>query len=139
VSERIGDAETGRVPHAPASWSTRPGGGKHLLTSYEHDWLGRTTTEFGPGHTALVAGTAESVRRATWSVYKDAEHEEWTAQDYLDVTSGPEWLINDPVAIVERDACGNVLKEIEAVRAGSTGRRQLFRVRIRFAATGLGK
>lgn len=89
------------------------------------DWpddLGRTTQALGPAHTIDLDGTATSVRRATWTVYQDADNEVWVAQGYA---TGGAWdtltLVN-PVSITKFDRNGQVLESIQAVRAEASGK-----------------
>jgi hypothetical protein len=123
VVQRIDDVDTGVVSGAPSGWSTPSGGGLNLVTDYEIDDLGRHTEMLGPTHTIDLGGTATAVRSATWTVRKDGEHEVWVGRGYATGTS-PNYtytLIN-PVSITRRDADGNVLEEIEAVRSSTSGR-----------------
>ncbi|HEX8522849.1 MAG TPA: RHS repeat domain-containing protein, partial [Tepidisphaeraceae bacterium] len=63
VIERIDDANTSTTSDEPSGWSTPSGGGKHLVTGYEVDGLGRATKITDP------------MGNATYNVYKDADHE----------------------------------------------------------------
>ncbi|TWT55957.1 RHS repeat-associated core domain-containing protein [Allorhodopirellula solitaria] len=123
--QRIDDADTSLLSGVPAGWSTPSVGGKHLIFDYEIDSRGRTTQQLGPVHTLDIGGTATAVRRASWTVYKDAEHATWTASGYATGT-GPAYtytLIN-PVNIQQRDARGNILEQIEVPRGSTSGRLQ---------------
>jgi RHS repeat-associated protein len=111
------------VADAPTGWTTPSGGGLNLVTDYADDDLGRTTQELGPVHVIDVGGTATSVRRATWTVYKDETHEVWTGQGYQKVSDSSFTLIN-PVSTVKRDARGNVLEQTRATRASTSGKLQ---------------
>ncbi|WP_430454574.1 RHS repeat-associated core domain-containing protein [Rhodopirellula europaea] len=123
--QRIEDADTSLLTGVPSGWSTPSGGGKHLVTDYEIDSQGRTTQQLGPAHTIDLGGTATEVRRATWTVYKDAEHATWTASGYA-TGAGPAYtytLIN-PVNIIQRNARGNTLERIQVPRGSTSGRLQ---------------
>ncbi|WP_222435500.1 RHS repeat domain-containing protein [Allorhodopirellula solitaria] len=123
--QRINDADTSMLSGVPAGWSTPSGGGKHLISDYEIDSRGRTTQQLGPVHTIDIGGTATAVRRARWTVYKDAEHATWTASGYATGTA-PAYtntLIN-PVNIQQRDARGNILEQIQVSRGSTSGRLQ---------------
>ncbi|WP_202617519.1 hypothetical protein, partial [Roseimaritima sediminicola] len=125
VVQRIIDADTSLLSGVPAGWATPSGGGKHLIYDYEFDSQGRTTQELGPSHTVDVSGTATTIRRAVWTVYKDPEHETWTASGYA-TGSGPSYtytLIN-PVRIRQSDPRGNQIAEITARRGTAAGRLQ---------------
>ncbi|MEP3896377.1 MAG: RHS repeat-associated core domain-containing protein [Rhodopirellula bahusiensis] len=120
--QRTKDADTSLLSGVPSGWSTPSGGGKHLVTDYEIDSQGRTTQQLGPSHAIDLSGTATTVRRAMWIVYKDAEHATWTASGYASGT-GPAYtytLIN-PVNIIQRDARGNTLEEIQVPRGSTSG------------------
>ncbi|MBC8874772.1 MAG: RHS repeat-associated core domain-containing protein [Planctomycetes bacterium] len=129
MAQMIQDVDTSQVTDEPAGWETPTGGGLHLVTDFEHDDQGRTTQTLGPIHTLDIDGVATSVRRATWTVYKDVvaglptePREVRTAQGYA---TGAQWdtytLIN-PVSITKLDENGNVLEEIKATRASTTGK-----------------
>jgi len=66
VTKKIVDVDTTRTSdfqNLPAGWVTPPGGGRHLVTTYEVDGLGRTTVETDPNG------------NITYTVYNDPEHE----------------------------------------------------------------
>ena len=121
VTRRVDDADAALFDDAPAGWATPAGGGAHLVTDFEHDRLGRTTRTLGPAREAVVGGTAELVRAASWTVYKDWDRETVSAAGYRTVADGADVLIN-PVSITKRDRNGNVVEEIAAVRASAAGR-----------------
>ena len=121
VLQRIEDVDTSQTSDEPSGWSTPTGGGLHLVTDYELDDLGRPTQELGPEHTIDIGGTATNIRRATWNVYGDAAHEQRMGQGYYEVNAASYTLIN-PVSIIKRDAAGNVLEEIQAIRGTTAGR-----------------
>ena len=119
--QRIEDVDTSLTPGAPSGWTTPSGGGLNLITDYQHDDLGRQTQSLGPQHTAEIGGTATSVRRASWTVYQDAQHEVWSGQGYRHIGAGTDTLIN-PVRIEKRDQRGNPLESIQAVRSSTAGK-----------------
>lgn len=123
--QRIDDVDTAQVTDEPAGWQTTTGGGLHLVTDFEHDDQGRITQVLGPSHSVDLNGAATTVRRATWTVYKDADHQVWTAQGYA-TGSAPNYtytLIN-PVSIVRRDENDLVLEQIQATRTSTSGKLQ---------------
>jgi len=123
MTQLIQDVDTSQVTDEPTGWETPTGGGLHLVTDFEHDDQGRTTQMLGPVHTLDIDGVATSVRRATWTVYDDANHEVRTAvgQAVPDGDSYTYTLIN-PVSITKSDENGNVLEEIKATRASTSGK-----------------
>jgi RHS repeat-associated protein len=122
VTQMIQDVDTSQVTDEPTGWETPTGGGLHLVTDLEHDDQGRITQTLGPAHTIDIDGTATSVRRASWKVYDDPNHEVRTAvgQAVPDGASYIYTLIN-PVSITKFDETGNVLEEIQAVRGSTSG------------------
>ncbi|TWT55980.1 tRNA3(Ser)-specific nuclease WapA precursor [Allorhodopirellula solitaria] len=125
--QRINDADTSLLSGVPAGWSTPSGGGggKHLISDYEIDSRGRTTQQLGPVHTIDIGGTATAVRRAHWTVYKDAEHATWTASGYATGTAPAyTYTLINPVNIQQRDARGNILEQIQVPRGSTSGRLQ---------------
>ena len=113
----------------PDGWSTPAEGGQHLVTDYEYDSLGRVTQVLGPEHEAVIDDQTLTVRTATWTVYKDATRETWTAQGYAiatGFTSSNEpcfdsWLVN-PVSITKSDIAGRTRESIQAVRTSREGK-----------------
>ncbi|MBN8624754.1 MAG: RHS repeat protein, partial [Planctomycetes bacterium] len=91
----------------------------NLVTDYEVDDLGRTTQALGPRHP--VNGV--DVRTAVWTVYRDAEHQIWTAQGYATGTSGyRRFTLVNPVSLNRLDHSGRVVDAIQAERAVTDGR-----------------
>jgi len=125
VTQMIQDVDTSQVTDEPTGWETPTGGGLHIVTDFEHDDQGRTTQTLGPVHTVDIDGVATSVRRATWTVYDDANHEVRTAvgQAVPDGEGYTYTLIN-PVSITKFDENENVLEEIQATRASTSGKLQ---------------
>jgi len=67
-------------------------------------------------------GTATKARRATWTVYDDANHQVRTAQGYATGAQWDTFTLIDPVSITNSDEVGNVLEEIQAVRGSTSGK-----------------
>ena len=65
-------------------WPSVPGQGVDAQTDYQRDALGRVTQTLGPAHLSTLPSPLSTVlvRSATWTVYKDADHETWTTQGY---------------------------------------------------------
>jgi len=124
ITQLIQDVDTSQVTDEPSGWETPTGGGLHLVTDFEHDDLGRMTQSLGPAHNVDIDGTATSVRRATWTVYQDADHELWTAQGYFLVGQAPPdaYQLVNPVSITKYDENGLVQEAIAAVRASTSGK-----------------
>ncbi|MDA7868136.1 hypothetical protein N9A62_03990, partial [Akkermansiaceae bacterium] len=57
-------------------------GNLNLTTDYELDLRGRTTRELGPEHEIDLAGTATTIRSASWTYYKDRISEQWSFKGY---------------------------------------------------------
>ena len=112
----IADVDTSLVDDEPAGWTTAAGFGLHLVTDYEHDALGRIVQVLGPAHRA----NGQQVRTATWTIYRDADRERWTAQGYATegVPNSGDWdtfTLVGPVSVTRFDADGRVLQEIQAL------------------------
>ncbi len=123
--QTIRDVDTSQVGDAPAGWTTPASGGLHLVADYQHDAHGPLIQELGPWHTIDINGSATPVRTARWTVYHDAAHEIWTAQGYATGTA-PDYTytLAAPVSITNSDHNGNVLDQIQAVRASAAGKLQ---------------
>lgn len=104
----------------PTGWSTPAGGGKHVVTDFESDELGRVTQILGPEHDV----NQQTIRSATWTVHDDASHEVRTARGYAvsDGQGGYTYTLVNPVTIRKSDAKGRVLEEIQATRASTSGK-----------------
>jgi RHS repeat-associated protein len=93
--------------------------GLNLRTDYQYDALGRVTQTLGPVHSAIDAsGDATTLRTATWTVYKDAEHETRTAQGYV-VASTSNAAIDGPISITITDRDGRTTDQIQAAYSDS--------------------
>jgi len=128
IIQRIVDADTSRItdePSVPPGWATPEGGGLHLVTDFTVDPLGRVTLALGPPHEIDIDGVSTPIRRAGWTVYKDAEHETRQASGYAiwHPESGiRSWRLLEPIGVVKRDLSGRVIDTIQTRRApGVTG------------------
>ena len=123
LTQRIDDVNTTTVSDEPSGWVTPSGGGLHLVTDFEHDNVGRMTQELGPSHSIDLSGTATTLRRAKWIVYKDTIQERWEAMGYATGTA-PSYtytLIN-PVTITKMDRARRVAANVVATRASTSGK-----------------
>jgi RHS repeat-associated protein len=118
--QQIDDVNTATLP-APNGWTTPAGGGLHLITDYEVDYLGRTTQSLGPVHTVSLGGTATTIRRAQWTVYQDAQHATWTGSGYATWTTPVTYTLINPVTIEQRDVAERVIGQMQATRASTSG------------------
>lgn len=97
----------------PNGWSTPPEGGLHLITDYEYDEMGRMTQSLGPEHDV----NGQTVRTASWMVYRDLQDETFSAQGYA--TGLPEsydYTLINPVQIRHTASNGLSTDSISAVR-----------------------
>lgn len=110
----------------PVGWSTIAGAGKHLVTDFGYDAFGRIVQTLGPKNTAVDdSNQAIEVRPASWAVYDEINHEMRSASGYatLDANGAVTgYVLSNPVAIVKRDASGNVLEQIHAARSNTAGK-----------------
>ncbi|MFN6331093.1 MAG: RHS repeat-associated core domain-containing protein [Planctomyces sp.] len=100
-------------------------GRQNLTSDFEVDNLGRTTQTLGPAHQAVIDGVAKTVRTASWTVYKDAISQTLSAGGFAEGTA-PSYtftLVN-PVSITNVNKNGNVLEQIQATRASTSGKLQ---------------
>ncbi|MEM7392305.1 MAG: hypothetical protein AAF492_08135, partial [Verrucomicrobiota bacterium] len=105
-------------------WLLGPGPYANKTTDYSYDPQGRRIEVLEAEHEAVTGGScAELVRKATWTVYRQAETEDqvWTGKGYVNSEDGSETLI-DPVRIVFKDKSGRTTNEISAARSGGSGR-----------------
>src|SRR5262249_27614779 len=120
--QRIDDVDTTQVSGAPAGWNTPAGGGLHLVNDYQFDAFGRTVQEIGPGHTIDVSGIATVVRSAAWTVYDDVNTTVRVGRGYATGTApNYAYTLVNPVAITVYDLNQNVVQEIQATRASTSG------------------
>jgi RHS repeat-associated protein len=126
VLQRIDDVDTAQIsdtPSVPATWTTPSGGGLHLVTDFTLDNLGRTTQELGPSHAIDLSGTSTTLRRATWTVYKDTVPEVRIGRGYATGTAPSyTYTLIDPVSVITLDQSGRHIRDIIATRdPGVTG------------------
>lgn len=115
VVRQIQDVDGAKLA-LPDGWFTPPGGGLHLVTDFEHDALGRTTQTLGPPHD--VSG--QTVRAASWTVYRDLENETYSGQGYAVGSEGEyQYTLVNPVSIARTSPDGRVRDSIVAVRGCS--------------------
>jgi len=97
----------------PNGWSTPPGGGLHLTTDYEYDEMGRMTESLGPEHDI----NGQTVRTASWMVYRDLEDETYSGQGYATgVPESYDYTLINPVQINHTASDGLITDSISAVR-----------------------
>ncbi len=125
VSRQIDDVDTAQVTDEPGGWSTVSGFGLHLVTDYSYDDHGRLVQALGPAHTAVDAGQAKTVRRATWMVYTEngplADDVTWTGQGYALGPSFDSCVLINPVTLTYADKAGRTVTTIEAKRSSGSG------------------
>ena len=114
----IQDVNLSQTGGAPSGWTTPTGGGLHQVSDFTVDSLGRTTRTLGPAHAAVIDGTSQNVRTASWTVYDDTHHAVLSASGYVTSTTGSPVLVN-PVSITISDANDHVTDEIAAVWSGT--------------------
>jgi RHS repeat-associated protein len=98
-------------------------GGQNLTSDFEIDSLGRTTQTLGPVHEAVIGTTPTNVRIASWTTYDDSTNTVTSASGYA-VGTSPSYtytLVN-PVSITISNDGGNVLEQIQATRASTSGK-----------------
>ncbi|HEV2968550.1 MAG TPA: RHS repeat domain-containing protein, partial [Pirellulales bacterium] len=106
------------APPSGSGWTANPGTRLKLTTDVEYDDQGRVTQTLSPAFNS----NGQSVRTASWTVYRDDLEETWTAQGYATGTGdGPQYdytLVN-PVVISRMDDDGRTIDSIQAVRLPS--------------------
>ena len=95
--------------------SIRDVAGLHLVSDFSHDDQARLVKSLGPAH--LVDGN--SVRTASWTVYRDDIDQVWSARGYETVGGTPVATLVNPVSITQHDDDGRTTDRIKATR-GST-------------------
>ena len=93
-----------------------------MVTDFEHDDLGRIIQSLGPMHSIDIDGSATTVRRASWTVFKESDHEIWSGQGYATGENWDTFILINPVSITKLDRNGQVLEAIQAVRASTSGK-----------------
>ncbi|MDD3470499.1 MAG: hypothetical protein PHE53_11065 [Thermoguttaceae bacterium] len=109
----------------PSGWSTISGGGKHLITDYDHDESGRVIRTLGPKNMTVSSdNTVQATRPAHWTVYDDVYRETRGASGYVVLNSdgniASSVLVN-PVSITKYDWEGNTVEQITASRVSTSG------------------
>lgn len=121
MTQRIDDVATGQIsdsPAVPSGWSTPSGGGLHLITDYTVDNLGRATQELGPVHDIPVNGVNTTLRRAYWTVYRDAAGEVRSAVGYsTQSSSSVTAALIEPITVKRTDDDGRLTEVIVTRRA----------------------
>ena len=86
----------------------------NLTTDYAVDFLGRTIQTLMPWFNS----NGQQVRTASWTVYRDIEHEVWTASGYAtgSVPGEYEYTLINPVSIAKMDFDGRTVENVTAVR-----------------------
>lgn len=122
VTQRIDDVDTGLYGDVPAGWATPSGGGKNLITDYEHDDLGRITQTLSPSRTMDLDGEATVVRNASWTVFDDVNHITYSATG---IATGAgltyQYQLNNSVSITKMDAGGQVNEQVQATAPSTSG------------------
>lgn len=125
VTQLIQDVDTSVETDAPSGWVTPSGGGLNLVTDLEHDGRGRITQSLGPSHEIDIDGTATTIRRAMWFVYDNNDSENITrvGRGYATGTSPSySYTLINPVSISISDKNNQILAEIQATRASTSGK-----------------
>lgn len=125
MTQRINDVDTAIEMDAPSGWTTPSGGGLNLITDYEYDDKGRIIQTLGPWHTIDIDGTATNIRRASWMVYDEnaSQNITRTGQGYAtDPGSGYIYTLVNPVSIMINAKNGKPQQQIQATRAGTSGK-----------------
>jgi RHS repeat-associated protein len=105
--------------------------GVNMTTDYSYDSQDRPTQTLGPSHTAVVSGTATSVRTVNWTVYIQtpmpasapwAGDQTWKGQGYATGT-GSSYTYNliNPVALTFLDKGGKLTDTITSKRTTGSG------------------
>ena len=122
VTRRVDDVDTSVESGAPSGWETPSGGGLNLVSNFEHDAQGRITQSLGPVHEIDLEGTATEVRRASWTVFDDANHITYSGQGYATGDSPDyDFTLMNPVSITQMDPGGKVLEQIQATAPATSG------------------
>ena len=115
VTKRIADVDTTETSDfdatwLPAGWTTPAGGGKHLVTSYEGDAVGRTTKTVAPDGTV------------TYTVYLESAgvSEVRTYRGWHDAGGGV-YATTGPVEVYRSDLEGNYTESLTFSWSGAAG------------------
>jgi len=125
ITTLIRDVDTSQVTGEPSGWTTPSGGGLHLQTDYESDFLGRVTRELGPEHSVQLEETDTStttIRTTIFKVYVESAHELWTAQGYATGSTGSYSFKTVGAVLIERtNVAQQLVDRIEATRLSNNG------------------
>ena len=116
VTKRIDDVNTSTVGVTPIPTGFTNTTGQNLVTDFEVDTYGRTTQELGPAHN--IAGDS-TVRRATWTIHDDINHQVRVGRGYCSTASGTAYTLINPVSIQKYDHEDRVVESIQAARGSS--------------------
>ncbi len=114
------DMFTGAMTQSILDFGT---GQQNLTTDFEIDAKGRTIQTLGPVHEAVISTTATNVRIASWTTYDEYTNKVTSASGFATGTA-PSYtftLVN-PVSITISNNNGNVLEQIQATRASTSGK-----------------
>ncbi len=86
----------------------------NLVTDFKVDALGRSVRTLRP----TFNSNGQQVRAVSWTVYRDVQHEIWTAAGYAagSVEGEYQYTLMNPVSITKMDADGRTTDAIQAVR-----------------------
>ncbi len=118
----INDVDISLMTGAPSGWVTPESGGRHLITDYVSDSLGRILKalypwiQVDPATVEASGSEALTVRPLDYSLYLDVEHEVWSARGWMTgEEEGASWHVQGPVQVLRRDFNGNVTDQIAAI------------------------
>ncbi|WP_166442703.1 RHS repeat domain-containing protein [Phragmitibacter flavus] len=121
VTQWIQDVDTSQMSGVPAGWSTLSGFGKHLVTDFINDNIGRTlrvvrpSVDVDPGSVGETGVSAIAVRPVYYYDYRDSTAQVWSAVGWLTGTlEAPSWHLFGPVLLRLTDQNDRVLDEIRA-------------------------
>ncbi len=120
IQQRINDVDMtdGSLPVGKPAWTTPVDGGKHLVTDFEYDDLGRLTKTVGVEHEIENGGSPATVRPVDWRVYKingpAIDDEVRTASG---ISTGSTESLVDPIRVVRQDKAGQLTESITVARA----------------------
>ena len=110
------DEPTGAVVRMVRNPGTPPEGQgpANVTTDYVVDPLGRELVKLGPWFNS----NGRQVRTVEWTIYRDLEHEVWTAAGYAtgSIDGEYEFTLVNPVSIDKMDFDGRTVAQIKAVR-----------------------
>jgi RHS repeat-associated protein len=129
--KRIDDVKTSLMlpGSVPAGWST-PSGlefGKHRITEFHHDALGRVIRELGPPvriHLAAKDAATTLIRRVRFTTHNEPDHERRTCLGYAlaSAVGAPlSYHTLGGVTLMRMNAAGQIIEEIVSSRQSSSG------------------